>query len=87
MWRQFEFQHNLDVSDLTPSLQAPVLVLQAQACKLTPFDCARQLASLVPDARLVAFDGEDFWPLPNTTAFSQCLNEIALFISESAATL
>ena len=84
---QFQHQHNQDVSDLLTTLRAPMLVLHARDCKLTPFDGARLIASLAPDARLVAFDGEDFWPLPDTAAFEQCLGEILRFISENTVAL
>ena len=80
--RQFQHQHNADVSELLATLQTPILALHARDCKLTPFESARLIASVAPDARLVAFDGEDFWPLPETAAFDQCLAEITRFIAE-----
>ena len=57
--------------------------MHARDCKLTPFDAARLLASLAPDARLVAFGGEDFWPIPDTPEFDLCLAEITRFVSEN----
>lgn len=47
-----------DVRDILPSIRVPTLVLAKTGDPLMPPDCARDLASRIPGARLVAFEGE-----------------------------
>ena len=48
----------VDVRDILPSIRVPTLVLAKTGDPLMPPDCARDLASRIPGARLVAFEGE-----------------------------
>lgn len=83
--RQYLFQHELDVCKMAGTLRVPLLVMHARECKLTPFSDARLLASLVPGARLIALDGENFWPIAGTPEFDICLREIKSFIETTAS--
>jgi DNA-binding CsgD family transcriptional regulator len=50
--------YRTDVRELLPQVRAPALVLHRRGDRAMPFAQGRELAALLPDARLVALDGE-----------------------------
>ena len=53
-----ESAYRADVRDVLPGVGAPALVLHRREDRAMPFAAGRELAALLPDARLVALDGE-----------------------------
>jgi pimeloyl-ACP methyl ester carboxylesterase/DNA-binding CsgD family transcriptional regulator len=53
-----EAVYRSDVRALLPQVQAPALVVHRRHDRAMPFELGRELAALLPDARLVALDGE-----------------------------
>ena len=54
-----ELTLDMDVRELLPDLDVPVLVLHRIGDRIVPIDYARELASSIPGARLVELDGDD----------------------------
>lgn len=52
----------IDLRDILPSIRVPTLVLGKTGDPVMPPDCARDLASRIPGARLVQFEGEGHNP-------------------------
>jgi pimeloyl-ACP methyl ester carboxylesterase/DNA-binding CsgD family transcriptional regulator len=50
--------YRADIRELLPHVRAPALVLHRRGDRAMPFDQGRELAALLPDARLVALDGD-----------------------------
>jgi class 3 adenylate cyclase/alpha-beta hydrolase superfamily lysophospholipase len=51
-----------DVRGLLPAIATPTLVLHRTGDRLSPFENARVIADLIPDATLVGLDGDDhYW--------------------------
>jgi pimeloyl-ACP methyl ester carboxylesterase/DNA-binding CsgD family transcriptional regulator len=53
-----ETVYGTDVRALLPQVRAPALVVHRRHDRAMPFECGRELAALLPDARLVAVDGD-----------------------------
>ncbi len=49
--------YSVDVSEVLPRIRVPTLVIHARDDKLVPFDCGRQVASLIPGAQFTALAG------------------------------
>jgi pimeloyl-ACP methyl ester carboxylesterase len=47
----------LDLSDRLPNIRVPTLVINRREDRVTPLETARQIAAVIPDARLAALDG------------------------------
>jgi len=58
----------LDVSELLPKIRCPSLVLHRRHIEYLGLDAAKLLASRIPDARLVAFDGDSTQMYSDTDA-------------------
>ena len=50
--------YRTDVRNVLPDVRAPALVLHRRGDRAMPFAQGRELAALLPDARLVALDGD-----------------------------
>jgi pimeloyl-ACP methyl ester carboxylesterase len=53
-----EAVYRADVRDVLPAVRAPALVLHRRRDRAMPFAAGRELAALLPDARLVGLEGE-----------------------------
>lgn len=62
----FEVQQTVDVRALLPRITAPTLVVHSTGNRVMPIRVGREIASGIPDARLVALTGED--DIPTTSA-------------------
>ncbi len=60
--RLLEHQHAMDVRDILPSVGAPTLVLHNRYDRAVPLSAGRELAALVPGARLHVLDGNEHDP-------------------------
>lgn len=68
-----------DVLDLLPGLAQPVLVIHYRGDRAVPFRGASELATLIPDARLLALDGVAH--LPRREDRDGLVEEIVAFLS------
>jgi class 3 adenylate cyclase len=64
-----------DVTDLLPEIEIPALVLHARRDRAFPFELGRELASLLPNARLVTLEQDVHWDPRNTAPMLQAINE------------
>jgi class 3 adenylate cyclase len=60
--RLVELAYRTDVTELLPAVTAPTLVLHRRGDRVVPFRMGRELASVLPNARLVTLDGDIHWP-------------------------
>ena len=56
--KYLEFTATVDVTALLPQVKAPTLVLHRRGDRSVPSRAGRDVASLIPDARFVALDGD-----------------------------
>jgi len=71
-----EAMGTFDVTELLPRLEVPTLVLHRSDIPWLPVDIARELASHIPDARLMILEGESTAPyLGNTEAAMSAIDE------------
>ncbi len=64
-----------DVADQLPRVRSPTLVVHRQQFQFPPVDAARDLASKIPDARLVVLEGASPSWLVDTEAVVAAVNE------------
>lgn len=60
--RLLEHQYAMDVREILPAVRAPSLVLHNRYDQAVPFEAGRELATLLPDARLHAMEGNEHDP-------------------------
>jgi DNA-binding winged helix-turn-helix (wHTH) protein/pimeloyl-ACP methyl ester carboxylesterase len=76
-----ESWHQIDVTDEATRVTAPTLVLQARDELRTPFEQARQLASLIPGARFVPLASRNHLMRADEPAWPEFLREVDAFLS------
>ena len=74
---------NIDVQQRAALVSCPVLILHGRGDRRSPFEEGRQLASLIPGARLVTLETENHILLGHEPAFAQFLQELRTFIAPS----
>lgn len=74
------FAH-IDVSDLAPQVACPTLILHSRRDLRVPETQARELASLIPDSRLVFLDSGNHIVTGQESAWQELLEEIDHFLS------
>ncbi len=57
--RILEVNADIDVTPLLKDIQAPTLVVHRRGDAIAPFKVAREMATLIPDARLEPLEGDD----------------------------
>jgi pimeloyl-ACP methyl ester carboxylesterase/DNA-binding CsgD family transcriptional regulator len=57
-----ELVYATDIRDIAATLDVPALVLHRRGDRAVPFDCGRELASLIPGARFVPLEGRTHLP-------------------------
>lgn len=70
-----------DVTDLLPKVKAPTLVLCRRGSRILHPDVSRELASAIPDARLVTLEGGS--PAPFLGDAERTVAEIRAFLAEN----
>ena len=73
---------NIDVTDLARRVVAPTLVLHATGDAAVPFEQGRELATLIPGARLVPLDSHNHILLEGEPAWARFQREIRTFLHE-----
>lgn len=74
----------LDVRDLCTQIACPTLVLHSDQDMRVPFDEGRQLAALIPDARLVPLRSRNHLLLADEAAWPRFLEEVRQFLPAAA---
>ena len=77
--RMASARSDIDVSDMARSIQVPTLILHAHDDQAVSFEHGRNLASLIPGARLVMLAGQNHILLGDEPAWAQFLREIVVF--------
>ena len=72
---------DIDVSSLLAKVDVPTLVLHARGDAVVPFECGRELAMAIPDARLVPLDSRNHLILDHEPAWERFRSEIEEFLS------
>ena len=78
-------QAKIDVRQLAPQIRAPTLVINVRGDQLAPLEFGRQLADLIPGARLVIIQGRDHIPIPGDGEAEQIDPVIQPFLDEDLA--
>jgi pimeloyl-ACP methyl ester carboxylesterase len=76
----FRTIHAIDVTALAPQVSTPTLVLHARGETGVPFECGREMASLIPGARLVALESENHILLSREPAYARFMEEVRSFL-------
>ncbi len=76
------FAH-IDVAELAGLVQCPTLILHGRGDRRQPLWCARQLATLVPDSRLVTLGTNNHIPTSGEPAWAELLDELDAFLQEA----
>lgn len=75
-----------DVASLLPDVAVPTLVVHARGDRMNDFSDGRELASRIPDARLVALDSENHITLSDEPAWPVFLEELGAFLAADGVT-
>lgn len=75
----------IDVSDLARSVEVPTLIVHLRDDQAVPFENGRELASMIPGARLVILEGRNHIILGEDSAWPRFLQELASFAGAAAA--
>ncbi len=72
---------DIDVSSLLLQVHVPTLVLHSRGDAVVPFECGRELAMAIPDARFVPLDSRNHVILDHEPAWDRFRSEIEEFLS------
>jgi len=72
---------DFDVRDALPGIGAPALVMHSRGDAVVPFEASRQIAIHLPNARLVALDGDNHIPLQGFACWPVFRDEIRAFLA------
>lgn len=80
--RFLEVFGQIDVSDLAPKVECPTLILHSRGDIRVPLDQAAELASAIPESRLVILDSRNHLLVQHEPAWAEFLAEIDVFLGE-----
>jgi class 3 adenylate cyclase/pimeloyl-ACP methyl ester carboxylesterase len=72
----------IDVRAVAKQIRVPTLVIHARGDQLVPIEFAKQLATLIPGARLVIIEGNDHIPIPGDGEAEQIAQHVQPFLDE-----
>ncbi len=75
----------IDVTEITPRISMPTLILHCRDDQACPFSAGRELAALVPGARFVPMEGSNHLFLEDEPARKVFLREVNAFLLEEEA--
>jgi serine/threonine protein kinase/dienelactone hydrolase len=78
-----EMLERIDVRDLLPEVRVPTLVLHRRGDRAVPVAASRHIASKIPGARLVEYDGSDHIPMLGDV--DTLLHDILEFVTGTTA--
>jgi pimeloyl-ACP methyl ester carboxylesterase/DNA-binding winged helix-turn-helix (wHTH) protein len=76
--------HTIDVREQAASLNVPTLVLHARGDASIPFEVGRQMAALIPGARLVSLESRNHVLLEHEPAWTRFVEEVSAFLAPDA---
>ena len=79
--RIISLTHSIDVREQAAAVNLPALVLHARGDASVPFECGRQMAALIPGARLVSLDGRNHVLLEHEPAWARFVEEVRAFLA------
>jgi len=79
--RTLESNAAIDVRNRLPRLSVPTLVLHSVGDQLVPFSAGRELAALIPNARLVPLESQNHWLLAGEPAWQTLVFEVRAFLA------
>lgn len=79
-----KMNQNIDVRDVLPTIRVPTLIIGKTRDPIFPPDCARDLASRIPSARLVSIEGEGHLVGLNAPEFARVVEEWVTEVVEAA---
>lgn len=71
----------IDVTALAPQVRVPTLVIHKRGDAIVPFENGRELASLIPGARLLTIDGNNHAPAPGSREWNQITQALQDFVA------
>ena len=82
--RIFETIGDLDVSELLPRLNVPVLVLHSRGDATVRFEEGRKLAAMIPGAKFVPLDSNDHLLMSHEPAWNVFVDEVRQFLGRES---
>ena len=79
--RIISMTHSIDVREQAAALNVPTLVLHARGEASIPFEVGRQMAALIPGARLVSLDSRNHVLLEHEPAWAHFVEEVRAFLA------
>ena len=73
---------DIDVEHLLPQIQVPTLILHSRYDQRIPWDTARRMAAMIPDARLVTLESRNHLLLEGEPASEEFVTAILQFLAE-----
>jgi pimeloyl-ACP methyl ester carboxylesterase/KaiC/GvpD/RAD55 family RecA-like ATPase len=77
--RFYETFMHIDVAELLPQVSVPTLIMHARQDGITPLEAGRLIASRIPGARFVSFDGRNHILLETEPGWQTFLKELRQF--------
>jgi class 3 adenylate cyclase/pimeloyl-ACP methyl ester carboxylesterase len=78
--RYYDVVGDFDIRDILGQVKAPTLVMHVRGDLICPIEAGRQLATGIPGARFVAFQGQNHLFLESEPACQRFFEEIKLFL-------
>jgi pimeloyl-ACP methyl ester carboxylesterase len=75
-----------DVTDLLAQVRVPTLILHSRGDRRVPFDMGRELAAMIPGAKLVTMEGDNHLFLAHQPAAEVFFREVAQFLGDQPPT-
>jgi pimeloyl-ACP methyl ester carboxylesterase len=73
---------HIDVRNLARQIRTPTLVVQIRGDQIVPLESGRELAGLIPGARMVVIEGRDHIPVAGDGELEQLVPAVASFLDE-----
>jgi pimeloyl-ACP methyl ester carboxylesterase/DNA-binding CsgD family transcriptional regulator len=79
-------RQQVDIANSLDRIEAPTLILHALGDRATPFECGREVASRIRDARLVPIDSRNHILLADEPAWKVFMREVSAFLAPDRMT-
>ena len=83
--RIFESIGDLDVRDMLPELDLPVLVLHTRGDSMVEFEEGRRLASMIKGAKFIPLDSRNHLLMHHEPAWTRFVDEVRSFLGREVA--
>jgi TolB-like protein/pimeloyl-ACP methyl ester carboxylesterase/Tfp pilus assembly protein PilF len=78
LWNAF---HAFDIREEAPKITIPTLVFHVRGDAMVPFECGRQLAAMIPNARFMPLESKNHILLPHEKAWETFRKELNDFLN------